>query len=319
MGTIDVFIESDVSRRLSTYLCEIYPYQFEHMERFVRTSISQEEGIEFLKAIENTYPSRYVNRVFLANATSTELPSFFSSVAQDGFIDKDETMVLRVQGHPRALQDQLLAMLEEHVELSPTHFTTVLYVLQIQDVYYYGIFPREFFFRKKAKTFEPVCGAYYKIEEAIQRFNIPVSKTWNVLDIGAAPGGWSQYLCGRTAKVIAVDPANLQIEAPNIVHIRAKFESVIDELGRYAPFDMIVCDMNRDPRESAETMVRASDLLRENGHLLMTSKLIYKSETGKKALVSRTIEILKDAYQIVGVKWLLANSKNERCVYGVRM
>ncbi len=319
MDTSDVFIESDVSRRLSIYLREIYPYQFEHMGRFVKTSISQEASIEFLKVLENTYPSRYINRVFLANATSTELPSFFSSVAQDGFIDANETMVLRVQGYPRTLQDQLLAMLEEHVELSPTHFTRVLYVLRIQDVYYYGIFPREVFFRKKERPFEPICGAYYKIEEAIQRFNIPVSKTWNVLDIGAAPGGWSQYLCGRTAKVIAVDPANLQIKEPNVVHIHDKFESVIDELGRYAPFDMIVCDMNRDPRESAETIVRARDLLRENGHLLMTIKLIYKSERGRNALVSRTIEILKDAYQLVGMKWLLANSNNERCVYGVRM
>lgn len=64
-----------------------------------------------------------------------------------------------------------------------------------------------------------ISRAYYKIQEACLRFKVPLNETWKVLDLGAAPGGWSQWLSQVAHIVVAVDPANMRIPT----HKSAKF------------------------------------------------------------------------------------------------
>lgn len=56
-----------------------------------------------------------------------------------------------------------------------------------------------------------ISRAYYKIQEACLRFKVPLDETSKALDLGAAPGGWSQWLSQVAHIVVAVDPANMCI------------------------------------------------------------------------------------------------------------
>ena len=207
-------------------------------------------------------------------------------------------------------------MLEGKVELSPTKFEYILYVFKKED-YSYGIFPKNYFFRRKDMEEKPISSAYYKIFEAIKRFKIPLSKDWVVLDLGAAPGGWTQYLSKRVKTVVAVDPAELLFKEENVIHIKKKLEDSFDDIKTYSPFDMICCDINQDPREIAKDLTKLSRFLKKNGYLIMTIKLIYKSRKNRKKLLEETRKILETTYKIIDVKWLLANSKNERTICAI--
>jgi len=65
-------------------------------------------------------------------------------------------------------------------------------------------------FRQANKEKEDfVNRAEYKLKEAVEAFGIDLSMHKMALDIGAAPGGWSDYLLQHGTKVVAVDNALL--------------------------------------------------------------------------------------------------------------
>ena len=54
--------------------------------------------------------------------------------------------------------------------------------------------------------------AVYKLEELDQKYNL-LQPGMNVVDLGAAPGGWSQYVSrriGNSGKVIAIDVLDME-------------------------------------------------------------------------------------------------------------
>jgi 23S rRNA (uridine2552-2'-O)-methyltransferase len=60
--------------------------------------------------------------------------------------------------------------------------------------------------------------AVYKLEELDKKYNL-IQQGMNIVDLGAAPGGWSQYVAkkvGKTGKIIAIDV--LDMEAINNVN-----------------------------------------------------------------------------------------------------
>ncbi len=73
------------------------------------------------------------------------------------------------------------------------------------------------------------------------------------VDLGAAPGGWSQVLCDRRCQVIAVDPGALAPAVARRVHHQRKNAFV------YAPeepADWLFCDMAYRPLEVAGLLAR---------------------------------------------------------------
>jgi len=73
-----------------------------------------------------------------------------------------------------------------------------------------------------------------------------------ILDLGAAPGSWSQYLIkkvGRKGLVVAVDKHTLEVTLPGAVVLQADVFALDDEVlaeaagNRVPPFDSIVSDM----------------------------------------------------------------------------
>lgn len=99
-----------------------------------------------------------------------------------------------------------------------------------------------------------MCRAYFKLEEAVLRGRVPFGRNWRCIDIGASPGGWTQFMSSRLFElqrgnregaggqtleedhgappgighVWAVDPGLLKFEAGsfpvNVTHLPMKAE-----------------------------------------------------------------------------------------------
>lgn len=58
--------------------------------------------------------------------------------------------------------------------------------------------------------------AYFKIAEIDERFRLFNSKSQVIVELGAAPGGWTQYLLPKVKKIYAYDLLPLQIRSEKI-------------------------------------------------------------------------------------------------------
>jgi len=158
--------------------------------------------------------------------------------------------------------------------------------------------------RKYAKGERPFTRAEHKIKEALGTFNVEVKPNYDVLDLGAAPGGWTKVLAGLAKRVVAVDPAALESEVerlPNVVHLRCRAEEVPNSTGL---FDLVTNDMNLAPAESAEIMVAVASCLKKGGFAIMTVKFVTRN---RKSHVEEAIRILESQYANFRVKRLPHN------------
>ena len=76
---------------------------------------------------------------------------------------------------------------------------------------------------------DPISRAYFKLKEALLWSGIPVSEGDVCAELGSAPGGACQLLLEKGAKVIAIDPAELEadvVKHPNLTHIRRRGHEV---------------------------------------------------------------------------------------------
>ncbi|MCD6089620.1 methyltransferase domain-containing protein [Candidatus Bathyarchaeota archaeon] len=164
---------------------------------------------------------------------------------------------------------------------------------------------------KKIKVFKkykhgerPLTRAEHKIREAIKIFGLEIKRDFRVLDLGAAPGGWTKVLASLAGKVVAVDPADLNSSVkalPNVTYLKCKAEEIPKNIGR---FDLIVNDMNLDPSESARIMVNLAGFLKKGAPALMTIKFVTRN---RKKHIAEALEILKAEYKDFKVKRLPHN------------
>ncbi len=61
--------------------------------------------------------------------------------------------------------------------------------------------------------------AYFKLEEMDEKFHI-FSKSSIVVELGAAPGGWTQYLIPRVKHIYAYDILPINVKADNLTFVR---------------------------------------------------------------------------------------------------
>ena len=158
--------------------------------------------------------------------------------------------------------------------------------------------------RRRSTRTRMVSRARHKIEEAIDTFRILVSGATQVLDLGAAPGGWTAVLVEAGASVVAVDPGELSPAVaahPRVSHLRCRVEEV-SLAGRL--FGLIVNDMSLDPPESAALMCRAARNLESGGPAVMTIKL---PSLRVHAHIREATRILEHAYDVMDVRHLFHN------------
>jgi 23S rRNA U2552 (ribose-2'-O)-methylase RlmE/FtsJ len=118
------------------------------------------------------------------------------------------------------------------------------------------------------------------------------------IDLGAAPGAWTQVLAEQTSDlVIAVDPAELSdacLALANVVHVKCVSRiagEVITRLLDSRPVDIIVCDMNMLPHRAADCVEPLLQYLVPGGYLIMTCKLM---GNGRDRCTSKACENLQN-------------------------
>ena len=125
----------------------------------------------------------------------------------------------------------------------------------------------------------------YKLEEIDRRLRL-VRQGMRVLDLGAAPGSWTQYLAqkvGGKGAVVALDLNPLRVAVPAYVQAREMdvLSAPVEEIAALGPFDLVVSDMaphttgvrDADVARSVELVERAITIadasLKPGGALLV--------------------------------------------------
>ena len=118
-------------------------------------------------------------------------------------------------------------------------------------------------FYKQAQKENYASRAVYKLQEMDQKFKL-LRKGMAVLDLGAAPGSWSQYAAkaiGSKGVLIAVDLSPIKLGFPSWVRtieedmFKLDFDALLEQTGR--PFNLIMSDM-----ASNTTGIRFTDAVR---------------------------------------------------------
>lgn len=154
--------------------------------------------------------------------------------------------------------------------------------------------PKDFYF-KQAKKENYAARAVFKIQEIDAKFRLfqPGQK---VLDLGAAPGSWSQYASkkvGRHGRILGIDIQPIKITLPNALFITADMrdldlDKTMAEAGIAPPFDVVLSDMApktigirlTDQMRSLElselALATAERFLKPRGHFV--AKLFHSEE-----------------------------------------
>jgi len=108
--------------------------------------------------------------------------------------------------------------------------------------------PKDHYF-KKAKELNFAARSVFKLEEIDAKYKI-VKPGQIVLDLGAAPGSWSQYCAKKieNGRVLGVDLTAITVKLKNAVFIQAdlrdlNLKEVFAEHGFNPPFDLVISDM----------------------------------------------------------------------------
>ena len=109
--------------------------------------------------------------------------------------------------------------------------------------------PRDYFF-KKAKEENYAARSVFKLQEIDDRFKL-FKAGYKILDLGAAPGSWSQFAAekiGPKGRVLGIDLQAIKITLPNAFFVNADLrdldlESTFSETGIQPPFDIVLSDM----------------------------------------------------------------------------
>lgn len=109
--------------------------------------------------------------------------------------------------------------------------------------------------RRMKRAGESPSRAAMKLEEALDGLPFEPGRGDVCVDLGAAPGGWTQRLVSRGAKVIAVDPARLMPELASNPRVRHVQESAF-AFAPEEPADWLFCDMAWRPLEVAQLLAK---------------------------------------------------------------
>ncbi|HUU54948.1 MAG TPA: SAM-dependent methyltransferase [Armatimonadota bacterium] len=262
---------------------------------FVLAHQGEEDAVSALRAADTRHLSRIVpvQRLLALARNASCFPDVAAAAAEIGRIGEGDTFLVRCHRrgqHPwqsrdleRAVAHQLEPLTRGRGEYEAEVRWLVL-VEVYQDLAYVGVNrPADVLHktlrkhRKYAPGQRPLNRAQWKIREALEAFEIELAPGSRVLDLGSAPGGWVEVLAQAAAEVVAVDPADLDPRVaalPNVRHLRCRAETLAAHGDVTGPFDLMTCDMNIQPAESAAIMCRLAGLLKEGAPAIMTVKYV---------------------------------------------
>ncbi len=100
-------------------------------------------------------------------------------------------------------------------------------------------------FTKKARDEDYLARSVYKLQEIDQREKV-LKGAKLVIDLGAAPGSWTEYCLERLpqARIIAVDLSMLKVSDPRVTAIQDTIENVdFEKLLEGKKADLVLSDM----------------------------------------------------------------------------
>ncbi|MFO7173154.1 MAG: SAM-dependent methyltransferase [Bacillota bacterium] len=154
-----------------------------------------------------------------------------------------------------------------------------------------------------------ISRAAFKLMEALELFaplGFCLRPGDRALDLGAAPGGWTQVLLDRGLQVTAVDPAPLDPRLqgrPGLTFLQGRAGEVPLPP---AAFDLVTCDINWHPLETARTVAARAEVLVPGGWALVTVKLL--GGGNPTAIWRRAADILAGAgLRLVAARQLFHN------------
>jgi 23S rRNA (cytidine2498-2'-O)-methyltransferase len=171
------------------------------------------------------------------------------------------------------------------------------------------------------------------MKEAFDVFGLNDKRIGSCMDVGASPGGWTNFMLKRGARVVAIDRGILEyeklatkdirvIESPAdysegnaLLHIKANVSEAERLPIREASFDLLAVDINTDYRESSRIANSLAAHVRHGGILIMTLKLPVIGDAGKVYMVK---EALAPNYRVERVKKLHHN-RMELTLYATRL
>jgi 23S rRNA (cytidine2498-2'-O)-methyltransferase len=144
---------------------------------------------------------------------------------------------------------------------------------------------------------DPLSRAKKKLMEAVDVFGLDLADGAGrfAIDLGAAPGGWTQFLLEKGFSVVAVDPADLdaRLVSDRLMHFRGTAERFFGRSGEAA--DLLTSDMRMDARDAARMLVSAAGMLKPGGCIITTLKL---PERGLVPVLDAALEILSQRYVV---------------------
>ena len=164
-----------------------------------------------------------------------------------------------------------------------------------------------------------VSRAEFKLLEALEVFEVVIPPRATVLDLGAAPGGWTRILLERGCAVTAVDPAPLDprvADHPQLTYERRSIHPhSIPDFQTLTGFRLITNDMRMDASDVVQILLSLKPLLHPSGLVITSLKLPPRSmrETAERAL-----KRLGQGYEIIGARQLFHNRSEITAVLGLR-
>lgn len=238
-----------------------------------------------------------VDRVYVVSTAIATNALALPSVAADFLSCSELALGVQVMAFPPALQKELAeAVLADcRFELQSAHnanagVCAVAFADRTEVGAFFGQAPP----RSPVSPMEVLpCRAALKLREVQRRCRDvwPARETWTAADIGASPGGWTSVLVDAgAAHVFAIDPGELNA----LVAARPEVEHVAKRVEDYAPalvakgvlLDMIVCDMNCNPRMSVDAVLSLLSAARPGATLVVTLK-----KFGSKANMASAIDV----------------------------
>ena len=270
------------------------------------------------EALENEMIRRILQACSVCSrcVSRTELPHALAEL-DDGSVTK-----LAVRSVQKDLKQELIDEIPGHVKLAQRDHTRVLSVDVVGQECFIGSAADAFEDHVNEPPRQVVSRAYHKMAESCRRWvDVGEAIRGNVLDVGASPGGWTQYCLERQCRVVAVDPAPLDASLTEVIHLKSRVEDVvIDDLKHLVQgsFDAVVCDANCHPNQACRALapLLVPGLLKPGTVLLLTLKqpnLTQKNAADDPESCHDVMAFLTNlGFETIRIAWLWANSRRER-------
>jgi 23S rRNA (uridine2552-2'-O)-methyltransferase len=164
--------------------------------------------------------------------------------------------------------------------------------------------------------------AVFKLKEIDEKYNL-IKEESNILDLGSAPGGWSQYASKKlkNARITAVDVLNME-NIPNVDFVQSDIEDFglnLKKRDNLDKIDLVMSDIapNISGIESADlpAMLNLAEIVSESAlnNLKESGSLLIKLFQGKGT--DEFLDDMRSSFQKVKIVKPKASRSNSKEIY----